>query len=82
MAHITIKPARKDNKFPVRISYQGAKNMFGGRDYPRTYNKLYTLERIQSIFSGYSQYPGTLVNNSGLPDTVFTQGIEIVPEED
>jgi hypothetical protein len=82
MAHITIYQARKDGKYPIRIAYQGAKNMFGGRDHPRVFNKLYTLDKIQELFEGYKRYPGTLVNRSGQPDDLFTQGTPIIPEED
>ena len=82
MAHITINQARRDGKYPVRIAYQGAKNMFGGRDHPKVFNKLLTLEKVQDLFEGYNRYPGILVNRSGQPDELFTQGTPIIPEDD
>ena len=68
MKKITINKPRKDGKFKVTYWYQGAENMFGGREWPSVYNKLHTAERI----SEHSLYADdVLINNSGLPDTHF-----------
>jgi len=60
MAHITIGQMRKDRKFPVRVAFEGAPNMFGGRDFPKVFNKLYTHERLQNAIGA----DDTVVNNS------------------
>ena len=60
MAHITIGQMRKDRKFPVRVAFEGAPNMFGGRDFPKVFNKLYTVERLQNVIDEHD----TVVNNS------------------
>ena len=65
MKKLTIERPRKDGKFPVKTWYQGASNMFGGFDYPRTYSKLKTLEKLREM--GFQLYTGDeFTNNSGL----------------
>ena len=43
---IIVGKIRRDGKYPVTYIYPGAVNMFGGRDYPRSYKKLHTAEQI------------------------------------
>lgn len=38
-------PMRRDGKYPVRIVYPGAPNMFGGYYHDTVYNKLFTAEK-------------------------------------
>jgi len=64
---ITIKKPRKDGKFPVVFYFEGSGNMFGGRDAPRIFNKLKTLEQIKEIIKPYTE----VTNQSGLNDSIF-----------
>lgn len=65
---ITIGRVRKDGKFPVTYFYQGAPNMFGGREHGRRYSKLDTA---QDIGKNTLYDSDILTNNSGLPDSHF-----------
>lgn len=78
MKSIKIGKIRKDGKFPVRLVYQGAPNMFGGF-YPSTeYNKLFTLEDIQN----YKFYEGDMFSNqSGMSDSLFFSEDELAKVE-
>ena len=64
---ITINPVRRDGKHPVTLFYHGAPNMFGGRDFPRVYNKLLTAEQIRDyspkIYDIVNQSRGTYAAN-------------------
>lgn len=62
MKHITIGKKRRDGKYPVRLVYDNGPNMFGGRNHPTVFNKLYTAAAIED-YKIYSE--DTLVNNSG-----------------
>ena len=69
MKVIHVYNMRKDGKFKVELIYAGEPNAFGGR-YPDTrFNKLKTLEQINS----YQLYPGDIFrNHSGQSDSIFT----------
>ena len=40
---------RKDGKYKVRTVYQGAPNMFGGRDPATAYTSIFTPERVREL---------------------------------
>ena len=68
MKKITIGKQRKDGKFPVTYWYQGAENMFGGREYPSVFRKIHSLDKIVD----HGLYHGDIfVNHSGLPNNYF-----------
>ena len=64
---ILISKPRKDNRFPVRYYFEGSENMFGGRDVPKIFNKLKTLEQIKENIKPYTE----VINESGLDDNIF-----------
>ena len=43
---VTIRPMRRDGKFPVTYHYPGEPNLFGGYDHGKTFSKLRTAEQI------------------------------------
>jgi len=46
-------PMRRDGKFPVTVSYPGAPNMFGGFEYSRPSNYLWTADKIRDFAQPY-----------------------------
>ncbi len=68
MKKITIGRQRKDGKFYVTYWYEGAENMFGGREYPSVFKKIHTLDKI---VDHYMSEEDIFVNLSGLPDNYF-----------
>lgn len=64
-----IKRPRRDGKFPVRISYRGGANAFGGFYPTKVFNKLYTDHKVQEVIS--AALPGDdIINDSGIPFTM------------
>jgi len=62
---MTIKQARKDGKFPVTLTYEGERNMFGG-NYPSRYlNKLMTLEQVEGHIAK-AREDDVIANHTGL----------------
>ncbi len=57
---LTVNKLRKDKKFMVTLAYDTGKNAFGGLNYPKIYNKLFTFEQIQD----YLQKDNVLLINN------------------
>lgn len=50
---VRIMPIRKDGKHPVTYYYPGGPNMFGGRDFGKSFNKLHTADQIRENIRPY-----------------------------
>ena len=51
---LTIKPPRKDGKFPVKFGYSGGPNGFGGLNYGKSIGKLYSSNQVIEAIKGLS----------------------------
>ncbi len=64
---ITVKPIRKDGKYPVTISFSGQPNAFGGRDPGKVCNEIWSADKVRNIPVNepdaiYSGIPDHLLN--------------------